>query len=100
MSRKHPVCLDLEPDLIAAATGEAGAVAVERVDAHVTRCAPCREDFARYRAVDATVGALRAAAPPDADADVARARLRARRPPSTRGSGRSCRSRGRAACAG
>lgn len=78
MSRKHPVCLDLEPDLIAAATGEAGAVAVERVDAHVTRCAPCREDFARYRAVDATVGALRAAAPPDADADVARARLRAR----------------------
>ncbi len=78
MSRKHPVCLDLEPDLIATATGEAGAAGVERVDAHVARCAPCREDLARYRVVDRTVRALRAAAPPDAEADGARARLRAR----------------------
>jgi methylated-DNA-[protein]-cysteine S-methyltransferase len=78
MSRKHPVCVDLEPDLIAASTGEASATAVERVDAHVARCAPCRDDLARYRAVDRTIGALRAAAAPDADADTARARLRAR----------------------
>jgi methylated-DNA-[protein]-cysteine S-methyltransferase len=59
MSGKHPVCRDLEPDLVAAAIGEAGAAAAERVDDHVRRCAPCREDFARYRQIDGVVGGLR-----------------------------------------
>jgi methylated-DNA-[protein]-cysteine S-methyltransferase len=78
MSRKHPVCVDLEPDLIAAATGETTAAAAERVDAHVARCARCRDDFARYRAVDRTVGTLRPLTGADAEADTALARLRAR----------------------
>ena len=70
MSVKHPVCRDLEPDLVAAAIGEAGAVATERVREHVARCAPCRDDFQRYRAIDGVCDRLRGepAAPDDARA--------------------------------
>lgn len=75
MTTKHQECIAIEPDLIAAATGEAEATARERVDTHVAACASCRDAFARYRAVDAVVGTLRADIPPAADADTARRRL-------------------------
>jgi len=78
MTSKHPVCVDIEPDLIATATGEAEAGAAGRVAAHVARCAPCRDEFARYRAVEVEIGALRVAPPGDADTEAARARLLAR----------------------
>jgi methylated-DNA-[protein]-cysteine S-methyltransferase len=71
-------CVQIEPDLIATATGEATETAAAEVQSHVAGCAPCREDFARYRAVDAVVGTLRADMPVAGDADAARQRLVAR----------------------
>jgi O-6-methylguanine DNA methyltransferase len=78
MTGKPRVCVAIEPDLIAAATGEAARPAAERVRGHVAACATCREDFARYRAIDAVVGDLRATPPPPGDAAAARERLIAR----------------------
>jgi O-6-methylguanine DNA methyltransferase len=78
MTSKPRVCVAIESDLIAAATGEAAEPAAERVEAHVATCTTCREDFARYRAIDTAVGALRSTAPPAGDADAARQRLVAR----------------------
>jgi methylated-DNA-[protein]-cysteine S-methyltransferase len=78
MTGKPRVCVAIEPDLVAAATGEATGPVSARVDAHVAACPGCREDFARYRAIDATLGALRSAPPADADAEAARDRLVAR----------------------
>jgi O-6-methylguanine DNA methyltransferase len=78
MTSKPKVCVAIEPDLIAAATGEAALPAAERVQVHVAACPPCRDDFARYRAIDTAVGALRSTAPPAGDADAARLRLVAR----------------------
>ena len=75
---KPRVCLELEPDLIAAATGEATPPAIARVDTHVAACALCRDELARYRAVDALVGSLSVDAPPAGDAEAARQRLIAR----------------------
>jgi methylated-DNA-[protein]-cysteine S-methyltransferase len=72
---KHPRCVQIEPDLIAAATGEATEAAAARVQTHVADCRACRDDFARYRAVDALVGTLRAEAPPADDAQASRQRL-------------------------
>jgi methylated-DNA-[protein]-cysteine S-methyltransferase len=59
MSSRHPICRDLEPDLVATAVGEAGAAASERVREHVARCTSCREDFDRYRAIDGVCDRLR-----------------------------------------
>jgi methylated-DNA-[protein]-cysteine S-methyltransferase len=78
MTDKHPTCVAIEPDLIAAAIGEAEAAARARVDAHVARCAPCREDLGQYRALDHEVGALRAAPGLDDAAERARVDLLAR----------------------
>jgi methylated-DNA-[protein]-cysteine S-methyltransferase len=78
MTSKPKVCVAIEPDLIAAATGEAARPAVERVQVHVAECRGCRQDFARYRAIEGAVGALRSTPPPAGDADAARARLLAR----------------------
>jgi methylated-DNA-[protein]-cysteine S-methyltransferase len=78
MTGKPRVCVAIEPELVAAATGEATPPAVERVEAHVAECAACREDFERYRAIDVAVGSLRAAAPPAGDVEAARQRLIAR----------------------
>jgi methylated-DNA-[protein]-cysteine S-methyltransferase len=64
MTSKHSTCVAIEPDLIAAATGEAVASAARRVEAHIAGCAPCRNDYAHYRAVEAVVGDLRAAPAP------------------------------------
>lgn len=63
MSPKHPVCRDLEPDLVAAAIGEAGAAATDRVREHVSRCAPCHDDFTRYRQIEGVCEGLRQESP-------------------------------------
>ena len=78
MTSKPTMCVAIEPDLIAAATGEATPPAAERVDAHVATCAACRDDFARYRAIDHAIGALRSMPTPAGDAEAARQRLIAR----------------------
>ena len=59
MSPKHPVCRDLEPDLVAAAIGEAGAAATDRVRDHVARCTDCRDEFSRYRQIEGVCEGLR-----------------------------------------
>lgn len=59
MTRSSRACIALEPDLIAAASGEAAPSAAGRVGRHVERCEPCRDEYARYRAIDAVVGGLK-----------------------------------------
>lgn len=56
---KPAVCLEIEPDLVAAAAGEAESAALRRVDAHVERCGSCRKDFERYRTIEGEVTAMR-----------------------------------------
>jgi len=75
MSPKSKTCVAVE-DLIAAATGDAGVRIVQRVDQHIARCEPCREEYSRYRAVDAVVGELRST--PVAGIESARERVLAR----------------------
>ena len=78
MTSKPRVCVAIEPDLVAAATGEATPPVTERVESHLAGCGDCRDDFARYRAIDTAVGALRSTAPLAGDAEAARQRLVAR----------------------
>jgi len=59
MKQMPQVCREIQEDLVAAAVQEAGARARERVQDHVARCAPCRGEFDRYRALDETVGTLK-----------------------------------------
>jgi methylated-DNA-[protein]-cysteine S-methyltransferase len=61
MTRKPNVCLDLEPDLVAAATGDAESGAARRVERHIDSCGACRREFDRYREIDGAVGVLRRA---------------------------------------
>lgn len=70
-------CQEIQDDLLAAAVAEAGPQAFHRVQAHVGRCAPCRGEFERYRAIDRAVGALRRE-PPGTELDRARAGLEVR----------------------
>jgi methylated-DNA-[protein]-cysteine S-methyltransferase len=72
MNRMPQVCVDIEPDLIAAATGEAEPVTMNRVDDHIRRCASCDNEYTRYRAIDRVVGTWREA--PNATAAVEGAR--------------------------
>jgi len=76
MTRKPAVCLAIEPALVAAATGDADRATSARVESHTRLCAPCREDFARYRAIDGAVYAWRRAPAPTEEA--ARAHLASR----------------------
>ena len=66
MKRKPQVCVDIEPDLVAAATGDAESGAVHRVEQHIDACGACRGEFHRYREIEGVVGALRRA-PSEAD---------------------------------
>jgi methylated-DNA-[protein]-cysteine S-methyltransferase len=52
-------CIEIEADLVAAAIGEADAVAEGRVSEHVARCEPCRVEHSEYRAIDREVAAIR-----------------------------------------
>jgi methylated-DNA-[protein]-cysteine S-methyltransferase len=63
----HPSCRNLEPDLVAAATGEAPAGVGERIQTHIARCAPCRDEFERYRAIDGVCDRLRDRTPEGGD---------------------------------
>lgn len=78
MSSKPSVCVEIERDLVAAATGEAGPGAARRVTEHVGRCAPCRDDFARYQAIDDEVTAMRGHLLATPHVAIARERLEAR----------------------
>jgi len=71
MKRKPQVCVEIEPDLVAAATGDAEPGAARRVEQHIDSCGACRE-YHRYREIEGVVGALRGA--PAAAESVARAR--------------------------
>lgn len=75
MSPKHPSCVAIEPDLVAAAADEAGQDAARRVQEHVERCRPCLDQLGRYRTIEGVVGQMRAAQPA-MDDDEARIRER------------------------
>jgi len=64
MMRKPSVCQKIEPELVATAIGDADTTTAARVETHVRACAPCRQDLARYRAIDSAVGAWRGAPAP------------------------------------
>ncbi|MGH7857465.1 MAG: zf-HC2 domain-containing protein, partial [Candidatus Binatia bacterium] len=74
MKVKHPLCQEIEPALVAAATGDADGATAARVEAHTLLCATCREEFGRYRAIDGAVGAWREA-PASAEEAAACARI-------------------------
>ncbi len=61
MTRKPQMCLEIEPDLVAAATGDAEPGAARRVEHHIDACGACRREFHRYREIEGVVGALRRA---------------------------------------
>jgi methylated-DNA-[protein]-cysteine S-methyltransferase len=71
------VCVQIEDDLLAAATGEAKPGAAERVERHLATCSSCRQEFQEYRAVDGAVTTLREEPLPDGHAQ-ARERLETR----------------------
>jgi methylated-DNA-[protein]-cysteine S-methyltransferase len=78
MTPRHSTCRAIEADLVAAATGEATAIAARRVQEHVVGCASCRQDFERYRVIDAAVGELQGPATGDEREPEARRGLAAR----------------------
>jgi methylated-DNA-[protein]-cysteine S-methyltransferase len=78
MSKQFSTCREIEPHLLAVATGEAGPSARERVEGHVAVCRDCRAELGHYRVVDGMVDALRRASLPGEDATLARAQLSAR----------------------
>jgi methylated-DNA-[protein]-cysteine S-methyltransferase len=70
-------CREVEPHRLAAALGEAAPAEVADVETHVAGCPECREELARYRAIDGMMDALRHAALAGDDATLARAHLTA-----------------------
>ena len=44
MTRKPNGCLEIEPDLVAAATGDAEPGASRRVEHHIDSCGACRRE--------------------------------------------------------
>jgi methylated-DNA-[protein]-cysteine S-methyltransferase len=61
VKQKAVSCIEIEADLVAAAIGEADAVAEGRVAAHVAKCEPCRIEHSGYRVIDRELGAIREA---------------------------------------
>lgn len=59
MSPKPLRCLEIQADLLGAAMGEASPAATGRVQGHLDHCAPCREEFHRYQAIEGVVTTLR-----------------------------------------
>jgi methylated-DNA-[protein]-cysteine S-methyltransferase len=76
MTSKPSVCQAIEEALLATAIGDADSATAARVEAHTRACAPCLDDFGRYRAIDHAVGAWREAPAPAEES--ARARLTSR----------------------
>jgi methylated-DNA-[protein]-cysteine S-methyltransferase len=77
MSRTHPTCREIAPELVAVGAGEASPAAVHVVEEHVTHCEGCREELRRYRALDQVVTGMRHASVA-ADPALARAQLESR----------------------
>jgi methylated-DNA-[protein]-cysteine S-methyltransferase len=77
MSRAHPTCREIEPELVAVGAGEGSSAATLAVQTHVAGCATCREELGRYRALDRLVADMRQA-PVPADPVLARAQLESR----------------------
>lgn len=75
MSQSPVSCREIEPHLLAVASGEAEAAAVERVEYHVATCAPCRRELGHYRTVEGMVRSLRGAPMAGDDPTLARAQL-------------------------
>ena len=61
MSPKMTSCREIQPELIASATGDAGPRETARVEHHVAACASCRREMQRYRSIDRVVGDIRRA---------------------------------------
>jgi methylated-DNA-[protein]-cysteine S-methyltransferase len=78
MTRKPQSCVEIEPDLIAAATGDAQPAATRRVEHHIGTCGACRGEFRRYRDIEGVVGALRRVTAPAAGEARAREGLESR----------------------
>ena len=76
--KTRSTCSEIEPDLVAAAIGEADVAAEGRVAAHVAACQSCRTDHAGYRAIDRELGVMRDAPVDTPDALRSRERLEAR----------------------
>jgi O-6-methylguanine DNA methyltransferase len=74
MRTKPRVCAEIEHDLIAVATGEAGVATAPRVQAHTAACPPCARELERYHALQGTLATWgRTSAPAE---HMARARQR------------------------
>jgi methylated-DNA-[protein]-cysteine S-methyltransferase len=67
VSQRAKSCVEVEPDLMATALGEAEPAQRRSVDVHVETCASCRHDLERYRTIDHEMGRL-AGETPDAQA--------------------------------
>ncbi len=65
-------CREIQPDLVATATGDAVPGAEARVQQHVNACAPCRRELDRYRSIDRIVGDIRRAPVAGDRADIVR----------------------------
>jgi methylated-DNA-[protein]-cysteine S-methyltransferase len=78
MMRQPKTCAAIEPDIIAAATGEADPATNRRVQEHVGVCAPCGGELERYRTIDRAVGAWRQTPTPVASLARMRHRLDSR----------------------
>jgi methylated-DNA-[protein]-cysteine S-methyltransferase len=72
------VCVELEPDLVASASGEAAGATTRRVQAHLDRCRGCRDEFEQYRRIEGEVTGLRGHLVAEPHVALARDRLEAR----------------------
>jgi methylated-DNA-[protein]-cysteine S-methyltransferase len=78
VKRRGAGCIEIEADLVAAAIGEADAVAEGRVAQHVAKCESCRIEHASYQVIDRELGAMRDAPVDPAGVAESRDRLETR----------------------
>jgi methylated-DNA-[protein]-cysteine S-methyltransferase len=78
MTRINSACRDIERDLVATATGDAGPTAVHRVEEHTRACGSCRRDLQQYQNVERVVASLRHAPLVEADPMLSRLELEAK----------------------
>lgn len=75
MSNRAVSCREIEPHLLAVASGEADAGAVERVQDHLAGCASCRRELGHYRTVERVLHSFRGTPMAGDDPTLARAQL-------------------------
>ena len=75
MTAKVTPCREIQPALVATATGDGGPREAARVEAHVAVCATCRRELERYRSIDRVVGGLRRASVAHDRSEVVRGEL-------------------------